>query len=185
VAAALVGLSTAALAGISGTSHDLRTLTSETEICIVCHTPHNADTAVPLWDHDVTGETFSPYTSDTLNSSPGDPTGVSLLCLSCHDGVTAIDSYGGATGTNLITGTANFGTDLSDDHPISMAYSADDSGLYADTTLSGLGGSIAGDMLFGGNVECASCHDPHGTAFSNFLVKANTASALCLTCHNK
>ena len=45
----------------------------------------------------------------------------------------------------------------------------------------------------GFEVECASCHDPHGvpsggqgTTFNpTFLRKANTGSAVCLTCHTK
>ena len=50
----------------------------------------------------------------------------------------------------------------------------------------------------GPSVECASCHDPHGVPsgvaatsstgiynFPTFLRKANTASAVCLTCHAK
>lgn len=34
------------------------------------------------------------------------------------------------------------------------------------------------------SVECASCHDPH-TSNTTFLRIANTASAVCLACHNK
>ena len=56
--------------------------------------------------------------------------------------------------------------------------------MNADTTAA-LGGTIASEMLFGGLVECASCHDPHDNSNAPFLVMANTASALCLTCHDK
>lgn len=34
-------------------------------------------------------------------------------------------------------------------------------------------------------VECATCHDPHGTANATFLRVANTGSTLCLACHDK
>ena len=34
-------------------------------------------------------------------------------------------------------------------------------------------------------IECASCHDPHSAANATFLRFANTASAVCLACHNK
>lgn len=34
-------------------------------------------------------------------------------------------------------------------------------------------------------VECATCHDPHGTANATFLRYANTGSQLCLACHDK
>jgi hypothetical protein len=45
----------------------------------------------------------------------------------------------------------------------------------------------------GSEVECGSCHDPHGVPsagpgskfFPTFLRKANTESGVCLTCHAK
>jgi predicted CXXCH cytochrome family protein len=122
----------------------------------------------------------------------GQPDASSKLCLSCHDGVTAVDNFGGiTTGTFTITGDANIGTNLSNDHPVSFTYdlalATADGGLYDPaTTNSGLGGTISADMLFGGKLQCASCHDVHNSAGIDFLlVKSNAASALCLTCHNK
>ena len=196
VATALIGLPTVAFAGIEGSGHDLSLNGwGNGEICEVCHTPHNADTTAglgaPLWDHEVTTQTYTLYTSTTLDGTVGQPTGVSKLCLSCHDGSVAIDSFGGTTGTTFM-GTyapnANFGTDLSNDHPISIDYNVADIGLNPITDPSGLpaGGDIDADMLFAGNVECASCHDVHrDVEIDNLLVKDNAASALCLTCHNK
>lgn len=35
------------------------------------------------------------------------------------------------------------------------------------------------------SVECASCHDPHGTDNETFLRVTSTGSRICLTCHNK
>jgi predicted CXXCH cytochrome family protein len=32
-------------------------------------------------------------------------------------------------------------------------------------------------------ITCATCHDPHANSISPFLRKANTANALCLSCH--
>ncbi len=90
----------------------------------------------------------------------------------------------------FITGSANVGTDLSDDHPVSFLFDAAlasaDGGLFDPTTQSsGLGGTIDDDMLFSNKVQCASCHDPHDDANWPFLVKSNAASALCQTCHTK
>ena len=166
------------------------------EICIVCHTPHNADMTVataPLWNHEVT--VFTPYvlySSSTLNATVGQPGDESKLCLSCHDGTVALENFGGVTGStnNYVTGTALVGTDISDDHPISFTYDAAlataDGGLYDPTTAnSGLGGTITVDMLFSGRLECASCHDVHDDALGMFLRIDNAASALCLTCHDK
>ena len=36
----------------------------------------------------------------------------------------------------------------------------------------------------GPSVECASCHDPHSDN-NTFLRRQNTASAVCLACHDK
>jgi len=80
-----------------------------------------------------------------MDSTPGQPDGVSKLCLSCHDGTVALDSYGGVNGSTIITGSALLGTDLSTSHPISMKYDAalasTDGKLWDPTSKdSGLGG---------------------------------------------
>lgn len=165
------------------------------QICQPCHTPHNANLDVsgsPLWNHEVTDETFTVYTSATLDADPlGQPTGDSKLCLSCHDGATAMDNFGNNTPVPTTMGAVagNLGTSLMNDHPISFDYNATtaatDGGLHDPTTTnSGLGSFISVDMLSDGVMQCSSCHDPH-TSAGKFLVMSNAASALCLTCHNK
>jgi len=72
------------------------------EICVYCHTPHGANTSsgvgMPLWNRTITaGLTYTPYSTPTTLGFAGeqtvtDPGPASLTCLSCHDGVTAIDS---------------------------------------------------------------------------------------------
>ena len=196
VATAMIGLPATAFAQkISGSAHDFSGAawnTSAGEICNACHTPHNAQaiTDAPLWDHTLTTATFVLYSTTTLDATPGQPGGVSKLCLSCHDGTVALDAFGGAAGGTTITGSALFGTDLSNDHPISFTYddtlAGTDGGLNTPSdTSSGLGGFIAGDMLFSDNMECASCHDPHNAGQDSLLIMSNAASALCLTCHDK
>jgi len=187
---------------IVGSAHDFSAdaWNSSGEICIACHTPHNASTTVntALWNHDETVATFTLYSSSTLDATDvGQPTGVSKLCLSCHDGTVALDSYGGATGTTFmgtVNSDATFGIDLSNDHPIGFTYdvalAAADDGLFnPTTTASGLGAEIDDDMLFGATndqMECSSCHDVHDAENNvSLLRKVNSASALCLTCHNK
>lgn len=190
----LMGLCAATpLAGqIAGTAHDF----SEEDwssgfICEVCHTPHNADTDVvdsPLWDHEVTELGFTLYTSATQIEIPVQPRGNSLLCLSCHDGQVAVDSYGGATGSEYITGPALLSRDLSDDHPVSV---------YWDHQT-GIGTCIDCHFVhspeldnqevpfFEHYVECASCHDVHGsTGIPMLLRKTMNGSELCLHCHHK
>lgn len=182
---------------ITGSAHDFSSATWNTgdQICIVCHTPHNAITSpdAPLWNHELTATTFTLYTSPTLDAADlGQPAGASLLCLSCHDGTIALENFGGTTGgTHFISGDALIGTDLSNDHPISFTYDAAlataDGGLFDPATVnSGLGGTIAEDMLFAGQMQCASCHDVHNSAgIAHLLRMSNAASALCLTCHDK
>ncbi len=67
------------------------------EVCIFCHTPHGAaDPSVTpwLWNRVSTpraGDTYAMYTSSTVSTGVvSGPTGVSMMCLSCHDGVTSI-----------------------------------------------------------------------------------------------
>ncbi len=192
----VLGVANPLHAQITGTDHDFSgdTWNPSGQICIVCHTPHNGDTLVvgaPLWNHEVTLASHTPYSSSTLDATVGAPSGTSKLCLSCHDGTVALDNFGGTTtGTNFIGGLADFGTDLSNDHPISFVYDAAlataDGGLQDPTTQSsGLGGTITGDLLFAGSLECGSCHDVHDNTVAPFLRKSNAASALCLTCHAK
>ena len=196
LACAGVGLVPVIGAGIKGSSHDFTgSGWSYGQLCSPCHTPHRADTTVPgapLWNHEVTTATYTVYSSPTLDATDvGQPTGVSRLCLSCHDGTVALDSFGGATGSSFVSAPSNVGTDLSNDHPISFTYDAGlaaaDGGLHDPTTAgSGLGKSIDEDLLFNHRVECASCHDVHNTGgYPRLLRMNNTGSALCLTCHDK
>ena len=161
-----------------------------------CHTPHDANTSVadaPLWNHQVTVQSFTPYDSTSLDATDvGQPSGYSKLCLSCHDGTVALDNFGGTTsGTNFIDASYEVGPDLSGDHPISFTYDATlataDGGLFDPTTAnSGLGSTITLDLLQGDFLQCSSCHDVHNEyENSNLLVIDNAGSALCLTWHNK
>ena len=195
-AACLLIVAGSAITGIAGSDHDFSSQGwSAGKICSPCHTPHGATTSVadaPLWNHEVTAATYTLYSSSTLDSSVGQPEGRSKLCLSCHDGTVAIDNFGGfAGGTVLIPGKAAIGTDLADDHPISLTYdtslaSADGELHDPATTITALGGTIADDLLIGGRLECASCHDVHDTSGNQDLLRIdNSGSALCLTCHDK
>jgi len=189
---------------IVGTKHDFSgSGWSGGEICVACHTPHNADTTVaeaPLWNHALTGKTFVLYSSPTLDATVAQPDGSSKLCLSCHDGTVALDSFGTTTGTTFMSGSSAVGSDdLGNDHPISFTYDATlagtDGALHDPTVGSvtiGAGadsksGTINQVMLLAGKLQCASCHDVHNK-FTNgpkLLRIANTGSNLCLTCHNK
>ncbi|MDP2068538.1 MAG: cytochrome c3 family protein [Lutibacter sp.] len=161
--------------------------TTENEICIFCHTPHNSTPKAPLWNRNVNGGTYTLYNSSTLNALPGQPDGSSILCLSCHDGTIALgDVVSRATPITMsslkITGKSNLTTDLSNDHPISFAYNA---------ALAASDGQLKTPPLSvvsldkNSKMQCTSCHDPHKETNPKFLVASTQFSALCLQCHNK
>jgi predicted CXXCH cytochrome family protein len=197
---------TAGAGTIVGSAHDFAGQAwSGGQICVACHAPHGANTTIadaPLWNHASTAATYTVYTSTTgtLNATVGQPGSSSKLCLSCHDGTVAVNSFGGVTGTTFLTGTKNLGTNLSTSHPIGFTYdaalaTADGALANPATTNVTIGsgtkiktGFIAATMLYAGKVECASCHDVHNTftAASGKLAKVSmAASALCTTCHIK
>ena len=188
-------MATAALGqGITGTAHDFsgRGWNTAGEICVVCHTPHNANTTDSvLWNHELTAATFTMYTAFALDRTDRDAQspelgGPSKLCLSCHDGTIAIDNYGPAgTSTDFITGDKNLTTDLSDDHPIGIKYPDATSGIvgYHDASL--ITPLKLTNWAGEDRVECSSCHEPHNDSYTNFLRLSNAGSALCLKCHDK
>ncbi len=203
---------------ITGSKHDLRAIgggtatgTNLTEICVACHTPHQAASANkqdPLWNRTLSSHaTYGVYSSTSLDGAPSELGGaaigtaqISNLCLSCHDGTVSVISMlnepnsapgvisaatiaGRIGATGMIIGNANVGTDLTDDHPVNFSYTAalvtTDGGLNDPAALTGV-------KLFGGTVQCASCHNPHDKNTGvPFLRVNNAASALCAKCHIK
>jgi predicted CXXCH cytochrome family protein len=194
-------------AQIALTAHDFSGKTwapADNKMCAVCHATHQAknEPAAPLWNHMSTSVgSYTLYTSPTFDIRGGltktNPSGSSKLCLSCHDGTVALENFGSVTTgtTNYITAANKIGgtsgNDMSKEHPISFIYNdalvTADPGLQTPSTkASGIGGTIATDMLFAGKMECASCHDVHNRFNVPHLLKmSNTNSALCLTCHKK
>jgi predicted CXXCH cytochrome family protein len=92
--------------------------------------------------------------------------------LSCHDGVTNIDAYGGNSGSMTIAGAADLSTNLTNDHPVGVAIPG--TGPYTNPTNVSLEAS---------NVECGVCHNPHDNTNSPYLEISNANSALCAECH--
>jgi len=179
--------------GISGSAHDFSGAAWNTsdEICVVCHTPHNAlETNYILWNHELTAATFTMYTTfaqtrtDRDAQSP-DLGGPSKLCLSCHDGTIAVDNYGGSGGTTQYVTTGLLSTDLSDDHPIGIKYPDGTSGITGYEDAASIAPLKLTNWAGEDRVECSSCHEPHNDANGKFLRMSNSGSALCLTCHLK
>jgi hypothetical protein len=95
--------STALAASILHSKHDLASSsaagvrnTQTTQICVFCHTPHNA-MGLPLWNRLPPSRDPSTYVlfqeSETLSAAARaarmTSASASMLCLSCHDGTLA------------------------------------------------------------------------------------------------
>ena len=105
-------------AQVVGSQHDLtsggtgQAQTGATDqVCVFCHTPHDsvASTDGPLWNrgsYTPTGFTMYPSGGTIQGTISAAPDGTSVLCLSCHDGTLAIDSFGGTDGGIVGAGTA-------------------------------------------------------------------------------
>jgi predicted CXXCH cytochrome family protein len=163
--------------------------TSESEICIFCHTPHSSGAKLPLWNRNDPASTYQLYTSSTKNATIGQPDGESLMCLSCHDGTVALGSVISRSSAisfgsivYMPAGSSKLGTDLRDDHPISFIYNA--SLASADGQLKNPTSITTPVHLDGsGKLQCTSCHDPHKSTFNSFLHLTNENSELCSSCH--
>lgn len=158
------------------------------EICIFCHTPHNANVegGAPLWNRSFSSQVFQRYTGSatfviknnaTANyyGSTGQPDGSSKLCLSCHDGVSSLGTVkNGSVITmvnDVITGLASFNPAAPANkmryghHPVSFVYN--DSvvtainAVKAPTNTYSLP-SIPVVKLDGqGKMQCTTCHNAH------------------------
>ncbi len=165
--------------------------TSETRVCIFCHTPHHASDVTPLWSRPENTTIYTLYTSSTMTAVPGQPTGYSRLCLSCHDGTVALGSLHGAAipiplnVPDLSGRASNLGTNLRNDHPISFLYmdAFSDGELRHISDLKSMYPAIKLENDV--NVECTSCHNPHSDPYGKFLVMDNHNSLLCTACHVK
>ncbi len=163
--------------------------TAENEICVFCHTPHNSKPMSALWNRNNPVGTYTVYNSNTMTAPPlGQPTGSSLLCLSCHDGTVAlgqvlsrITPISFASTVNMPAGSSNLTQDLSNDHPISFTY---------DAALATANGHLKDPAtlpsqitLENSKLQCTSCHDPHKNIYTDFLVASTQNSSLCVACH--
>jgi len=174
---------------------------TETRICVFCHTPHGASPQSTLWnrkdpaDPGGAGPAYNLY--NQVDNSNGDkisiddipaaqysnsdhsayPNGSSRLCLSCHDGVSAVGDVlvGGpiamqyndltAYENSGISDRNNFVLDMTRTHPISF--------VYDNTVLAAIQGSPFNKTQYARptdpdvrldaqeRMQCTTCHDPH------------------------
>ncbi|MEW8506556.1 MAG: cytochrome c3 family protein [Candidatus Thiodiazotropha sp.] len=182
-----------AYADVANTVHNLstsgpsETLKSGTEdrICIFCHTPHAAEPDTPLWNRR-SGGVYIEYKSSTMDAEAGNMSSSSELCLSCHDGTIALGdmitpSAASDLGNTFITGRALVGTDLSDDHPVSIRYTFNLTGPDPDL----VDPNTIDLPLWNNELHCASCHDAHDDTHPPFLHKSSLNGELCTTCHQQ
>lgn len=205
---AVIACGTASVnAQIEGSAHDFSDAGwSDHQICKPCHTPHNAITVDingygtdRLWNHALPAE------DQVYNTQEGDLTrndaldAKSILCMGCHDGTVALDSFGGVGGGTFIFGDGLIGTDLTNDHPVgaagywNAAYEGTRMNPRLDWENQYFGTDRMGrlqDMLIEGVAEpvvsCTTCHEPHRRGGNDYLLRIdNEASQMCLACHNK
>lgn len=153
------------------------------------------------------------YDSRTLDNKVRTPSAISLLCLSCHDGTLAVDMtvfkpngfqsdadaalHLRINGANDLVSCGkchngrvahsieikHLGTDLRNDHPISMNYaglSHKDPDFWPPENDYGFNNGV---KIYDGKVECASCHNVHDPDIA--LLLRDTSDRLCETCHIK
>jgi hypothetical protein len=216
-AGALIVMAAAAAAfgGVADTVHNLSVTgpgaiksPTETQICVFCHSPHNANPNAPLWNHSLSAvANYKMYWSSTMKAYPSagaapQPDGASKLCLSCHDGTIALGAVGGRATPIVVSGGPTMpstapgylGTDLSGSHPVSFVY---------DNALAVARNAAGGMPLFlpstrtdpdvkldaQKKMQCTTCHDPHDDSnyragmVPHFYVKP-TWSETCLSCHD-
>ncbi len=203
---------------ITGTKHNFSSMAwSGGEICKPCHTPHNAmDPQIAgterLWNHKLTTASYKLHdgTSESVTTAVDK---VSRLCLSCHDGTVALDSFGtkdmdgAGAGGSFIPEWAKIGTDLSNDHPVGTyaVYKEErqHSGHFTYNPIAGVKSAGLRFVNLGTTrtvtgrdgtpnvtvaneaIACTTCHNAHGAGNDKLLRMTNTGSKLCLTCHPK
>lgn len=163
----------------------------EQRVCEFCHISHSASPEAPLWARPDPTTTYIPYSSSTAVAQPGQPTGTSILCLSCHDGTIALGQVinrgqpiSMAGGRERMTGKGLTGTDLSDDHPISFEYSAN---LASQSGELAMPGAISQKLRLdrNGELQCTTCHDSHDSPYPNMLRMPKIGSQICVECHRQ
>jgi len=181
-------------------------------LCNFCHIAHKFGSAPTgpgylLWNHTLSNvASYGVYTSDSMRSTPTELGGqmtVSNLCLSCHDGTIAVNSwYEVQAGPNFqplpqgtfIMAQDHTARDLTKQHPVNFTYpdatTAAAIGIQPAADVNSIDGS--GNVpLFQGKMQCATCHDPHaGPSVSHLFFRVfpstpaqTTTGSFCVYCH--
>ncbi len=176
--------------------------------------------AAPIWNRTLSVATYNIYTSPNFDGiSHGQPNGVSKACLSCHDGTVAFDSlfnFPGSGSTDGISfiGTNNvdsagkmknnaalhsgefpmLGTNLSNDHPITMEIPCAVGPLSngsTDRQFDGICSNLDSTALGAGKVSLLTRHTTEYPVPSDkrnsiraYPTVAGKAYIECASCHN-
>lgn len=163
--------------------------------CTACHVarsasppekpPENTCNKTLLWDCDMLTRTFQTYDTPVPSDNPAAPVldesqvrMSSLLCASCHDGVST-PSMSGTAGFRSRSSTSAT-MSLQNEHPIDVPYDS-----VRDPSLAALTVVTHQVKLFGqtNKVQCATCHNVHDSSDPKLLRAPNKNSSLCLACH--
>ena len=164
--------------GLIGSKHDFTQAgRSDRNLCLPCHTPHLMGVPPPRLDRRAaTTQPLRPYQGLGIEL-----TGWSLLCLGCHDGVTAPDVYSSAHAVALTAQLANsrLGARGLRSHPVGVSYPGTNEHFQPPAAV-----EAAGLLLPDGRIQCTTCHDAHNTQRHGKMLRiTNERSRLCLSCH--
>lgn len=166
------------MSGLIGSAHDFTLRPGGgRDLCLPFHTPHQAFTQAPLLDRRAAAVLpLRPYVGRDVEL-----TGWSLLCLGCHDGITASDVYSSPNATTVAAQfvSPRFAAPGLRSHPIGIKLP-----MGVEPYNSSEWVEASGLPLPDGRIQCTTCHDAHNTErHSHMLRISNQGSRLCLTCH--
>jgi predicted CXXCH cytochrome family protein len=217
----LLAVSFAHAEGIQNSKHDFSAATwSDKEICKPCHTPHNAvetNLTGRLWAHTLSTAQYAYHGGSLTNpdgtTRPEAGTGTATqadmdvatrLCLSCHDGTVALDSFMGKDGASdgIVIGadadhgaaTANLGNgqvanDLTNDHPVGFKAVYDENAGNATQDPAGhyrykpRAAAVAAGLRFATSTTPVT-GTPVDRSDPTKTVTGNLPSISCITCHD-
>jgi hypothetical protein len=184
-------------------------------LCNYCHVAHkfaadNPTATTPaqlLWNHTLSSATsYTTYKSWTQKATDiaslqatgtdADVNNPSVMCMSCHDGTVALNStYTGNIGTTAFSAatiTIN-PADVNKTHPVNFTYDstlANAAGMRVPAGTNGVDSNTAPVVpLYGGKMQCSTCHEPHSNShllFRGFaqVYTVGPTGSWCLYCHS-
>ena len=191
---------------ITGSKHDFKTtayvgegglvMKAAYNKCGTCHAAHKAKRVRPLWSRDNptdtgwivwdggAGRALDATTTGGYLTAADFVASGSGLCMSCHDGVTAIGSTSAAEPVYMASAfEGTWGRNLYDMHPVGKVVPFGSTGWQASLAA---GNTASGSTVVtetSDTVGCTSCHTMHsGSATSGMILRSGER---CLSCHNK